>query len=441
MLNLNQLLILVKAKKNTVIFWRLFYLLIVLCLLALLFLNLLKPGKEEPEITETHTPQIKPNSFGFYSDSLIKQSDVVKKYETLSDIFERYYVPQIIAAKIAEVPGKIFDVRKIKAGKTYHIYSMDDSTKTPAYFVYEQDPVNYIVCDLQDSISIRKGKKEVTAKKVVKSAKINHSLYVALMDAEASPELAIKLSQIYAWQIDFYHLRKNDYFKVIYEEEYVDTQFVGIGKILGAYFRQGTNKYFAIPFVQDSVFQYFDEEGNSLRKEFLKAPLEFSRISSRFSRRRFHPVLKRYRPHLGVDYAAPTGTPIRSTGDGVVVEAGYKGGNGRYVKVRHNSVYTTMYLHMSKFAKGIKRGVNVKQGDVIGYVGSTGLSTGPHLDYRFYVNGAPVNPLTVEVPPSHPVKEELRAEYEIQKNVVIGELNIQKESSFTKPAGVISNTN
>ena len=175
--------------------------------------------------------------------------------------------------------------------------------------------------------------------------------------------------------------------------------------------------------VQDSVRQFFDENGNSLRKAFLKAPLEFSRISSRFSRSRLHPVLGIHRPHLGVDYVAPVGTPVRSTGDGVVITAGYSRGNGNYVKIRHNSVYSTEYMHLSRFGKGVKRGTSVKQGQVIGYVGSTGLATGPHLDYRIYVNGKAVNPLKIELPPSQPLKEELRAEFEQKKSMILKELN------------------
>jgi murein DD-endopeptidase MepM/ murein hydrolase activator NlpD len=272
-------------------------------------------------------------------------------------------------------------------------------------------------------INVYEHAKEITIRENQKSAVIDHSLYVSLMESEAPPELAIKLSQIFAWQIDFYHLQSGDNFKVIYEELLVDSTFYGIGKIKGAYFSQNGKDYYAIPFVQDSVYQYFDEEGNSLRKAFLKAPLEFGRISSRYSRSRLHPVLKVRRPHLGVDYAAPVGTPVRTTGDGIVVDAGYSKGNGRYLKIRHNSVYSTMYLHLSRFAKGVKKGASVMQGEVIGYVGSTGLSTGPHLDYRFYVNGKPVDPLKVEVPPSHPVKEELRFEFDIQKNIVIEQLN------------------
>ena len=293
---------------------------------------------------------------------------------------------------------------------------------TIKYFVYEKDPINFVLYDFCDSVNIQNGEKEVTIKKVTKSALIKSSLYDALLENNATIELAVSLSKIFAWQIDFYRLQKGDNFKVIYEELYVDNKMVGIGNILGAYFYNYKKEYYAIPFVQDDVYQYFDENGNSLRKEFLKTPIEFARISSRYSTKRFHPVLKTYRPHTGIDYAAPTGTPIRTVGDGKVVAASYSGNNGNYVKIRHNSVYTTMYLHMSRFGKGIKKGTKVRQGQIIGYVGSTGLATGPHLHFNFYLNGRPVDPLKIEIPPSHPVKDSLRENYDIQKKLVMDEL-------------------
>jgi murein DD-endopeptidase MepM/ murein hydrolase activator NlpD len=287
---------------------------------------------------------------------------------------------------------------------------------------------------LKDSIHVYESEKEIVIRENQKSAVIDQSLWVSLMNIEATPELAIKLSQIFAWQIDFYHLQNGDNFKVIYEELFIDNKFFAIGKILGAYFNHNGKDFFAVPFTQDSVFQYFDENGNSLRKAFLKAPLEFGRISSRYSKSRLHPVLKTRRPHLGVDYAAPIGTPVRTTGEGIVTEVGYSKGAGKFLKIRHNSVYTTMYLHLSKYAKGLKKGSRVQQGQVIGYVGSTGLSTGPHLDYRFFVNGNAVDPLKVEVPPSHPIKDELRVEYEIQRDSVIKMLDKIEFPVITNPA-------
>jgi murein DD-endopeptidase MepM/ murein hydrolase activator NlpD len=254
-----------------------------------------------------------------------------------------------------------------------------------------------------------------------------------MLENEASPELVIKLSEIFAWQIDFYRIREGDHFKVIYEEEFVDNRSIGVKNILGAYFNYSDEEFFAIPFDQDSIPQFFDENGKSLRKAFLKAPLEYSRISSRYSLKRFHPVRKVYKAHLGTDYAAPTGTPIRSVGDGIVIEASYTGNNGRYVKIKHNSVYSTQYLHMSKFARRIKRGTKIKQGEVIGYVGSTGLATGPHLCFRFWKNGVQVNPLKEKIPSSHPVKPDLLDAYNKKKAEVLTELNSISLPYATRP--------
>ena len=406
-------------KKNSTIFFRLLYLVLFIVFLIFLFKGIPGFTSSENKNQENEKVERKVNQFGFMDDSLSVRSSIVKKNETLSDILEPYHLSNTSPSEIAINSKEIFDVRKIRAGKIFHIYFMDDSLKTIQYFVYEKNPVNYVVFDLRDSVKVFEGEKDVILRDVKKSAVIESSLYNALIAKNISIELAIKLSKIFAWQIDFYHLQKGDYFKVDYQKEFVDSQFVGIGKVLAAYFFHHGKEYYAIPFVQESVEEYFDEHGNSLRKAFLKTPIEFARISSRFSSHRFHPVLKKYRPHYGVDYAAPTGTPIRTVGDGIVVAKGYGRGNGNYVKIRHNSVYTTQYLHMSRFGKGIKKGTKVKQGQIIGYVGSTGLATGPHLDFRFYVNGTPVDPLKVEIPPSHPVADSLRAKFEVQKDSVL----------------------
>ena len=418
-----------KEEKNKGISLKLLYSSLVLFALSIIWWGWIASPDEETESKSVERFEMKPNQYGFYSDSLVKQTSSVLKNETLSDILLSKGIAGSKVAKIVENTKDVFDVRKIRTGNIYHSFFSDDTTDNLIYFVYEKNPTDYVVFDLNDTIRVYEGIKKINIITNTLSANIEHSLYVALMKSNASPELAIKLSQVFAWQVDFYHLQKGDHFKVIYEEEYIEgvkgedsSKFVGIGKILGAYFNHNNKEFYAIPFVQDSVYQFFDEEGNSLRKAFLKAPLEFGRISSRYSRSRLHPVLKIRRPHLGVDYAAPIGTPVRTTGDGIVVNASYGNGNGKYIKVRHNSVYTTMYLHLSKFAKGIKRGANVKQGEVIGYVGSTGLSTGPHLDYRFFLNGKPVDPLKVEVPPSHPVKEELKAEFEKVKGEILFKL-------------------
>jgi murein DD-endopeptidase MepM/ murein hydrolase activator NlpD len=221
-----------------------------------------------------------------------------------------------------------------------------------------------------------------------------------------NPLLALRLSDIYAWSVDFFGLRKGDSFKVLYEELYVGDQFFDIGTIHSAVFRHAGKDYDAFRFIQDQIPQYWNEKGENLKKAFLKAPLSFTRISSGFSYARRHPVTRVVRPHTGIDYAAPTGTPVMSIGDGVVTQRAYTRGGGNQVKIRHNSTYTTAYLHLSRFAKGLSVGKRVRQGEVIGYVGSTGLSTGPHLDFRVWKNGSPINPLRMESPPADPLKEE-----------------------------------
>ena len=420
------------TRKYSAIFISLVFPAVIISILYFLLNGL---SESEPKINIETKPIIEPvnNVFGFVDDSLIHKSGMVERNETLSNILDPFYLEKSNITEIAQLSKELFDVRKIRPGNSYHLYLAEDSLNTLKYFVYEKDPIHFVLYDFCDSVNILNGKKEVSIIKKVNSAIIKSSLYDALLENDATIEMAVSLSKIFAWQIDFYRLRKGDNFKVIYEELYVDNKLVGIGKILGAYFYNYKKEYYAIPFVQDGVYQYFDENGNSLRKEFLKTPIEFARISSRYSPHRFHPVLKRYRAHTGIDYAAPTGTPIRTIGDGKVVTASYSGNNGNYVKIRHNAVYTTMYLHMSKFGKGIKKGTIVKQGQIIGYVGSTGLATGPHLHFNFYLNGRPVDPLKIEIPPSHPIKENLREKYNIQKKIVMDELQqINFSSSVIK---------
>jgi murein DD-endopeptidase MepM/ murein hydrolase activator NlpD len=248
--------------------------------------------------------------------------------------------------------------------------------------------------------------------------------------------LTNKFVDIFAWVVDFQRLQKGDQFKLIYEENLVDENPIGVGRILGVYFEHSGSGYYAFPFDQGDGPDYFDENGNSLRKALLKYPIEFSRISSRYSMHRFHPVVKVFRPHLGTDFAASTGTPIRSVGDGIVEEAQYKSNNGNYVKIRHNGTYTTGYLHMSKIASGIKPGTRVRQGETIGYVGSTGLATGPHLCYRFWKNGVQVDALKVELPPSQPVKEEYFQSFEKVKEEITKRLQLIPFPSTTSEVEV-----
>ena len=364
-----------------------------------------------------------------YADSLNYQKLVIKEYglaidsfhiitgkigrnQTLGSILNRYGVSQDTIHKLAMASTDIFDLRKIRMGNPYKVFCTQDTNHSVMHFVYEHTPVDYIMFSIKDSILVSRQEKEVTLNTREVSGIINSSLWNAMIENKIDPMLAFELSEIYAWSIDFFGLQEGDGFKVNYDEQYVDTNYIGLGKINGAVFFHAGEEFYAVPFVQDSIESFYDQEGNSLRKAFLKAPLRFSRISSRYSHSRLHPILKIRRPHLGVDYAAPIGTPVVAIGDGKVIKKGYTKGNGNWLKIQHNSVYATVYLHLSHYGKGIQTGRYVKQGDVIGYVGSTGLSTGPHLDFRFYKNGYPVDPLKVEAPPVKPVNEENRAYYD-----------------------------
>jgi len=363
------------------------------------------------------------DEFGIQKDSFTVAKLTVKRNETLADILLKYNVTYKTISEIAASAKPKFDVRKIRAGNNYDIYISKDSLEVLKYFIYEKDKVNYVVVSVGDSIQIRIGKKEVRIKQREAKGIINSSLYLTLTEENLNPVLAIKLADVFAWSIDFYTIRKGDLFKVIFNEKFVGNKFVGIGKILAAEFIHMNNKYYAFKFVEDGKTEYFDENGHSMQKKFLKAPLKYRRISSRFSRNRFHPILRRYRPHLGIDYAAAIGTPVQAVGDGIVADVRYKGQAGRFVKIRHNSVYSSGYLHLSRYGKGIKRGSKVIQGQIVGYVGRTGLATGPHLDFRFWKNGRLVNYLVQKFPPSHPVKKENYADFEKVKNKWTEKLN------------------
>ena len=304
---------------------------------------------------------------------------------------------------IAKASGNVFDVRKFKAGNTFaRIVALESLDKT-LYFIYEINPIDFVVFDLRDTLKVYRDKKEVNYQVKTATGTIKSSLWNCFVENKLDVSLGLALSDVYAWTVDFYGLQKGDNFKVVYEEVYVENKMVGIDRILTSKFQSNGKEYYAYYFEQNGKGEYFDEKGQSLQRSFLKAPLKFSRISSRFSRARMHPILRILRPHYGVDYSAPIGTPVVSLGDGRVGEAGTKGGYGRFISVRHNSVYMTTYAHLSGYAKGISAGAHVSQGQVIGYVGSSGLATGPHLDFRVYKNGTPIDPLKMESPPAKPV--------------------------------------
>jgi murein DD-endopeptidase MepM/ murein hydrolase activator NlpD len=357
--------------------------------------------------------------FGIPSDSFNIIKGHIRPNRFLSEILEDYGVSATEIDEVVRSSKAVFDVRDLRAGNDYIVLTDNDSLAKLRYFIYSHDPSLSYIFSFNDSLNITPYRYE--SRSVIKFSvgSIETSLWNAMVNKGLNPELVTELSDIYAWTIDFFGLQKGDSFRVIYEEKYIGDKPIGIGKVFGALFISSGKPVYAIPMIQGGKESYYDIDGNSLRKAFLKAPLHFSAIGSRYTSARMHPILRIVRPHYGVDYSAPYGTPVYSIGDGKVISATVEGESGRIVRIRHNSVYSTAYLHLSGFAKGIAAGVLVRQGDVIGYVGSTGLSTGPHLDFRFYKNGYPVDPLKVEAPSVEPVLDENKPKFEKISKVIV----------------------
>jgi len=366
-----------------------------------------------PNETEEDAPlEIVLDEFGFPEGKYIIESQTVKSNQTLSHILAGFDISPVLIHLIVDEMAEVFNPRRIRAGQVYHGYYTNDSLQQLRYFVYEISMLEYLKIGLNDFLSVERFEKEVTNVAKTASGIIHSSLWNALASNDLSPELAIRLSEVLAWEVDFYRIQKGDRFKVVYEESYVGDKSVGISKIDAVYFVHQGREIYGFHFENDTISGFFNPVGDNLRKVFLKAPLEFGgRISSRFSHSRLHPILNHRRPHYGTDYAAPHGTPILAVGDGVVTETTYNSGNGNYVRIRHNSVYETQYLHMSRFGTGIRPGARVTQGQVIGYVGATGLATGPHVCFRFWKNGQQVDHLREEFPSADPLHQDYHEQF------------------------------
>ena len=341
---------------------------------------------------------------GFCTDSFTVVSGSIKNGDNFTLWLTRLGASVQQAHLLAAASDSVFDVRKLRAGNAYKAYYGDSSALQ--YVVYSSSQVRETVFSLRDSIPVWVYERPVEIVTKTADVTINSSLWNDMIAAGASPDLIVNIADIYAWTVDFFGLQKGDRFRILYSERLCEGESIGIEKVSYAEFLRGETCLPAVFFDQgDGGNTYWNDKGESMRKAFLKAPLKFNRISSGYSLHRLHPVHGTVRAHTGVDYAAPTGTPVRSIGDGTVLSAGWgKGGAGNMVKIRHNSVYTTAYLHLSKMA--VKAGQRVSQGQVIGYVGMTGTATGPHLDFRVWRNGSPINPLKLESPPSEPIKQE-----------------------------------
>ena len=396
-------------------------------LLLISFLFLSTACQREKQVTQSAEPEVKKTIlYGIEADDYQLKKDTIKLGQTLGKVLGQYGISAQRVDQLDKAAKEIFPLKQIRADRPYILFLRKDSLNLGKldYFVYEKDVVEYVVFDFtQDSIAITKGEKPVTIKRQKRSSTIESSLWGAIMRDSLPYSLAAEMEEIYQWTVDFFGIQKGDNFTVIYDEKLIDSTHVGIGRIWGAKFNHAGKEVYAIPFKQGDKIQYWEYDGASLRKQLLKAPLKFSRISSGFSYSRLHPVHRVYRAHTGVDYAAPKGTPVRAVADGVVTFKGWGGGGGNTLKIKHAGNLVTGYLHLSKFAAGINKGSRVSQGQLIGYVGSTGTSTGPHLDYRIWKNGTPINPLKVPQEPAEPIKKENMAAFEILRERIVAELN------------------
>ena len=351
--------------------------------------------------------------FGYTLNDFHVLKDTVVSGDSFGSILEKnnLYYPQIY--NIVQKAKQVFDVRKINIGKPYTVLFSKDSLKTPKLFIYQPNLIDYVLVSLTDSLWAEKKSKAVKFLEFEAQGVIKSSLSEAMEAKKLSPLLSNELSEIYAWSIDFFRLEKGDNFKIIYSGKYVDDSiYVGLNRIHSAYFEHRGKPFYAIEFETDpkrNIIEYFDENGKNLRRAFLRAPVQFSRISSRYNLKRKIAYYGRVRPHRGTDFAAPRGTAIRSTASGTVIKSGYTRGNGNYVTVKHNGTYSTQYLHMKK--RGVKVGQFVKQGDYIGSVGMTGNTSGPHVCYRFWKNGKQVDPLRQKLPEAKPISKELKEKY------------------------------
>ena len=375
-------------------------LVLTLCLSLALSCGRGKAPSGEPE-PEPELPRL-----GFFADSLLVEEWTVQPGETFSGLFTRMGMTSDESFRLAQVCDSVFDVRRLRAGNSIEAY-FDSLGHELKYVVYSNDRIHQTVFKCFDSLQVWTSAKEVEYQRKYADVQIRSSLWNDMTEAGASPYLILKLSDIYAWTVDFFGLHEGDRFRMVYGQTLCEGDIISVDTVYYALFSRDGKDVPAILYDQgDGGNKYWNEKGESLKKAFLKAPLQFTRISSGFSYARRHPVTGKIRPHTAVDYAAPTGTPVMSIGDGTVLSVGWASGGGNTVKIRHNSSYVTSYMHLSRYAKGLKAGQHVHQGQVIGYVGATGTATGPHLDFRVYKDGTAINPLKMESPSADPIRPE-----------------------------------
>ena len=363
-----------------------------------------------PSITDgmRAQPTVKKDQFGIDEHQYKRSTRTINRGQTLASIMlEEGVSPDLVHLATSSANG-ILDLRRIRSGHPMLVYS-DSDNQQASVFIYRPSPEKYVTFDLRDSVSVYAGFLPTTTVQRRATATIRSDLYSALSHVQMPNAMTTQLVRLFGWRISFQHLQTGDQVSLVYDSHVVDSVSVDVN-VVAARIVHRNQEFYAFRHMHEGKYEYFDHEGRGVKGQFLRAPVDYSRISSRYSLRRFHPVQQRYTAHLGTDFAAPTGTPVFSTADGVVTRASYGHNNGRYVRIRHGETYQTAYLHLSRIASGIQPGVQVTQGQVIGYVGSTGLATGPHVCYRFWMDGVQIDPLkltfsTVETLPESELEQ------------------------------------
>lgn len=385
-------------------------------LLALIFIGaatsfFMDHDTQNDEVVTTKNAEVKTSRFGFYEDEYHFITDKIENNEFLGSILNNNGISYTDISVIEQKARDVFDVRNIQVGKNYHLIKKDSCDDACLAFVYEAAPLKYVVYDFRDSMEVKVVDRPYTTCTETVSGVIESSLWNAMVEQGVNPAVIDLMEDALSSQVSFYHTQKGDRFKAIFEKKMVDGEEMGLGKMLGAYFENEYGDYYSVFFESEKYGGFYDMEGRPSKKSFLKSPIRAGRISSRYNLRRLHPIKKRRIPHLGTDYAAPYGTNIHSVADGVVTKVAQTRNNGNYVKIRHDDTYSSQYLHMQRFAKGIKPGTKVSQGQTIGYVGSTGLATGPHVCFRFWKHGKQIDHLRENFPPADPMPEDQLPEF------------------------------
>lgn len=385
----------------------------------------LAPPPPAPQLSKTAFPVVPPTvRFGVALDTFAHRMDTIQEGQTLSDILLAQGLGNQETFDAATTFNAMMDVRGLRAGRIYHILN-DPDTEGPDFLAYQPSIFEYVRLDLQGKERNERTRLPVKTEIALAAGKIESNLWNAMTGAGMSYALTDRMEDALQWSVDFYHVQPNDQFQLVYEKQLVEGEEAAPGAVKAARYSTGGEDIYAFWYCSpDSTYQgYFGLNGEPMKSTFLKAPVRFSRISSSFNLRRFHPVQKRIKPHLGTDYAAPYGTPIMSVADGVIVERGRRGGNGNFVKVRHNKQYTTQYLHMQRFQQGQSVGTRVKQGETIGFVGSTGLATGPHVCYRFWKDGRQIDHTKLRFPPAKNMPDSLLPEFMELRDAYLAQLN------------------